>query len=78
MSNDEAPEKSLDFWIGIVLAIVSTFFNGSSPIITKIALRRLAKKENAARASEGGHGYLSDWIWWAGFICCKLDEILGF
>ncbi len=31
-------------------------------------------KRNGQRAGEGGFGYLSDWLWWAGFLSMALGE----
>lgn len=71
-NNKNEIKPQYDFYIGVSLAVLSTFFNGTSPVVTKLALRRLAAKENATRATEGGHGYLKDWVWWAGYLCCKI------
>lgn len=56
-----------EFFIGLGLAISSSFFIGSSFIIKKKALIRLNRMGNL-RASAGGFGYLKQWIWWAGLI----------
>lgn len=60
-----------EFFIGLGLAISSSFFIGSSFIIKKKALIRLNRMGNL-RASAGGFGYLKQWIWWAGLITSKL------
>lgn len=56
-----------DFYIGVALAISSSFFIGSSFIIKKKALLRL-NRHGEVRASAGGFGYLKEWIWWAGLF----------
>lgn len=56
-----------DFYIGLGLAISSSFFIGSSFIIKKKALIRLNRLGNL-RAAAGGFGYLRQWLWWAGLI----------
>lgn len=56
-----------EFYIGLGLAISSSFFIGSSFIIKKKALIRL-NRVGGVRASAGGFGYLKEWIWWAGLI----------
>lgn len=59
-----------EFYIGLCLAISSSFFIGSSFIIKKKALIRL-NKIGGTRAGDGGYGYLKEWIWWAGLITSK-------
>lgn len=56
-----------EFYIGLGLAISSSFFIGSSFIIKKKALIQLNRSGNL-RASAGGFGYLKQWLWWAGLI----------
>ena len=52
----------MDFYIGLGLAISSSIFIGSSFIIKKKALIKLAgEAEYSQRASEGGYGYLREW-----------------
>lgn len=63
-----------DFYIGLGLAVSSSFFIGSSFIIKKKALIRLNRLGNL-RASAGGFGYLRQWIWWAGLITSMCDNI---
>lgn len=56
-----------EFYIGLGLAVSSSFFIGSSFIIKKKALIQLNRSGNL-RASAGGFGYLRQWLWWAGLI----------
>jgi len=65
-----------DFNIGLVLAISSSVFIGSSFIVKKIGLRRLS--ENGCRARDGGHEYLRDWVWWLGLITMGVGEAANF
>lgn len=59
----------MDFYIGLGLAVFSSIFIGSSFIIKKKALIKLANATNyGQRASEGGYGYLREWLWWMGVI----------
>ena len=59
----------VDFYIGLGLAVSSSIFIGSSFIIKKKALIKLANTEEIGkRASEGGYGYLKEWLWWMGVI----------
>lgn len=67
-----------DFYIGLVLAISSCVFIGSSFIIKKIGLIRLSRKGSGSRAAAGGYGYLKDWVWWAGLICMGIGEACNF
>lgn len=58
----------VDFYIGLGLAISSSLFIGSSFIIKKKALIKLAQTDCTQRASEGGYGYLREWLWWFGVL----------
>lgn len=63
----------LDFYIGLGLAVFSSVFIGSSFIIKKKALIKLADTVNyGQRASEGGYGYLREWLWWMGVVTSKI------
>ena len=68
----------VDFYIGLGLAVSSSIFIGSSFMlvfliilmlikhfrIKKKALIKLANNEDISkRASEGGYGYLKEWLW---------------
>lgn len=62
----------VDFYIGLGLAVSSSVFIGSSFIIKKKALIKLANTTDVSkRASEGGYGYLKEWLWWMGVITSK-------
>lgn len=63
-----------DFYIGVALAISSSFFIGSSFIIKKKALLRLTR-HGEVRASAGGFGYLKEWIWWAGLLTSRRKSL---
>ncbi|CAH1998348.1 unnamed protein product [Acanthoscelides obtectus] len=69
--------KSTDFYIGILLAVCSSLFIGTSFIIKKISLTRLSRI-GALRAGAGGFGYLKDWFWWLGISAMGFGEILNF
>jgi len=64
------------FYIGLTLAISSTIFIGASFIVKKVALARLAAR--GVRSSDGGYGYLTDWVWWLGFLSMALGEAANF
>lgn len=66
----------VDFYIGLGLAVSSSIFIGTSFIIKKKALIKLADNLSfSQRASEGGYGYLKEWLWWMGVITSKFFNI---
>ncbi|CAI5652671.1 magnesium transporter NIPA2 [Oreochromis niloticus] len=67
----------LDFYIGLSLAVSSSVFIGSSFILKKKGLLRLASK-GSMRAGQGGHAYLKEWLWWAGLISMGAGEAANF
>uniref|UniRef100_A0A336N1L2 CSON008279 protein n=1 Tax=Culicoides sonorensis TaxID=179676 RepID=A0A336N1L2_CULSO len=69
--------KQKEFYVGLMLAVSSSIFIGSSFIIKKKGLLRLSKK-GSLRASAGGFGYLKDYVWWAGLLTMGLGEALNF
>ncbi|CAD5221079.1 unnamed protein product [Bursaphelenchus okinawaensis] len=74
-----APKPNLvDFYIGLGLAVSSSIFIGSSFIIKKKALIKLATANGAYRASEGGYGYLREWSWWLGILTMGVGEACNF
>ncbi|XP_062979403.1 magnesium transporter NIPA4 [Elgaria multicarinata webbii] len=70
-------EDKYGFFIGLGLAIFSSFLIGSSVILKKKGLRRLVEK-GGTRAGDGGHGYLRDWLWWAGLLTMGGGEAANF
>ncbi|MED6271238.1 Magnesium transporter nipa2 [Ameca splendens] len=67
----------LDFYIGLSLAVSSSVFIGSSFILKKKGLLRLASK-GSTRAGQGGYAYLKEWLWWAGLISMGAGEAANF
>ncbi|KAK3600022.1 hypothetical protein CHS0354_012692 [Potamilus streckersoni] len=67
----------MNFYIGLVIAVLSSVMIGSSFIFKKVGLLRYAKKHDS-RAGEGGHGYLKQWLWWAGMILMCFGEVANF
>ncbi|KAG5674704.1 hypothetical protein PVAND_004656 [Polypedilum vanderplanki] len=65
-----------EFYVGLLLAISSSFFIGASFIIKKKGLLRLARI--GKRAGQGGFGYLKDIVWWFGLLSMGLGEVLNF
>eukprot|EP00057_Strongylocentrotus_purpuratus_P030188 XP_780942.2 PREDICTED: magnesium transporter NIPA2 [Strongylocentrotus purpuratus] len=72
----EETMTSEDFYIGLTLAICSSGFIGSSFVIKKQALIKISA--HAVRAGDGGHAYLREWLWWAGFLLLGLGELCNF
>ncbi|KAK5645343.1 hypothetical protein RI129_006643 [Pyrocoelia pectoralis] len=66
-----------NFQIGLLLALSSSLFIGSSFIIKKRALIRI-NCAGSLRASAGGFGYLKEWMWWLGFCLMGLGEVANF
>lgn len=63
--------------LGLSLAILSAALIGISVILKKKALLRLST-DGGTRAGEGGHGYLKDWLWWAGLLTMGAGEVCNF
>ncbi|XP_039406748.1 magnesium transporter NIPA3 isoform X2 [Corvus cornix cornix] len=64
-------------YIGLALAIVSSIFIGSSFILKKKGLLKLADR-GVTRAGQGGYSYLKEWLWWAGLLSMGLGEAANF
>uniref|UniRef100_A0A8B9ISQ1 Uncharacterized protein n=1 Tax=Amazona collaria TaxID=241587 RepID=A0A8B9ISQ1_9PSIT len=56
--------------VGLALALGSSAFNGSSFILKKKGLLKLADR-GVPRAGQGGYSYLKEWLWWAGLLSSK-------
>ncbi|KAL3880147.1 hypothetical protein ACJMK2_032412 [Sinanodonta woodiana] len=67
----------MNFYIGLAIAVLSSVMIGSSFIFKKVGLIRYAKMHDS-RAGEGGHGYLKQWLWWAGMILMCFGEVSNF
>ncbi|KAL2923321.1 putative magnesium transporter NIPA2 [Bienertia sinuspersici] len=61
---------------GLVLAVSSSVFIGSSFIIKKKGLMKAGS--TGTRAGSGGHSYLYEPWWWAGMIAMIVGEIANF
>ncbi|CAH2052877.1 unnamed protein product [Thlaspi arvense] len=61
---------------GLILAVSSSIFIGSSFIIKKKGLKKAGA--SGVRAGEGGHGYLYEPWWWAGMITMIVGEVANF
>ncbi|NXJ19522.1 NIPA3 protein, partial [Dicrurus megarhynchus] len=57
-------------YIGLALAVGSSIFIGSSFILKKKGLLKLADR-GVTRAGQGGYSYLKEWLWWAGLLSSK-------
>jgi drug/metabolite transporter (DMT)-like permease len=73
----ESVEINTDFMIGLILAISSSIFIGSSFILKKRGLLNIARNSNT-RAGQGGYAYLKEWLWWAGLITMGVGEAANF
>ncbi|KAH9741612.1 putative magnesium transporter [Citrus sinensis] len=62
---------------GFVLALLSSFFIGSSFIIKKKGLRRAAAA-SGVRAGVGGFTYLLEPLWWVGMAIMIVGEVANF
>lgn len=69
--------RSYSVWLGLTLALLSSFLIGGSVILKKKALLRLASN-GETRAGDGGHGYLKDWLWWGGLLTMGGGEACNF
>ncbi|CAN2387338.1 magnesium ion transmembrane transporter activity [Pristimantis euphronides] len=70
-------ETNHDFLIGLALAVFSSILIGSSVILKKKGLLHLSQ-QGRTRAGAGGHGYLKDWLWWAGLLTMGGGEAANF
>ncbi|XP_076992907.1 magnesium transporter NIPA3 [Tamandua tetradactyla] len=70
-------ENKYSLYVGLVLAVSSSVFIGSSFILKKKSLIQLAQK-GLTRAGEGGHSYLKEWLWWAGLLSMGAGEAVNF
>uniref|UniRef100_A0A7N4PP74 NIPA like domain containing 1 n=2 Tax=Sarcophilus harrisii TaxID=9305 RepID=A0A7N4PP74_SARHA len=77
LSISTSAENRYSLFLGLVLAISSSVFIGSSFILKKKGLLELAKK-GITRAGQGGHSYLKEWLWWAGLLSMGLGEAANF
>ncbi|XP_059647508.1 probable magnesium transporter NIPA6 isoform X3 [Cornus florida] len=61
---------------GLILAVVSSLFIGSSFILKKKGLKRAA--DAGTRAGVGGYTYLLEPLWWAGMVTMIVGEVANF
>ncbi|KAK6946391.1 Magnesium transporter NIPA [Dillenia turbinata] len=61
---------------GLILAISSSVFIGTSFILKKKGLKRAA--DSGTRAGSGGYTYLMEPLWWAGMVTMILGEVANF
>ncbi|KAK7359286.1 hypothetical protein VNO77_01239 [Canavalia gladiata] len=67
---------SSDNVTGLILAVSSSIFIGSSFIIKKMGLKKAGT--TGKRAASGGHAYLYEPWWWLGMISMIVGEIANF
>jgi magnesium transporter len=61
---------------GLLLAVSSSIFIGSSFIVKKKGLRRAGV--SGVRAGIGGYSYLREPLWWAGLLTMVIGEVANF
>ncbi|XP_056373157.1 magnesium transporter NIPA4 [Hyla sarda] len=76
-SGSSTTQVNHDFIIGLALAVFSSILIGSSVILKKKGLLHLSE-QGRTRAGAGGHGYLKDWLWWAGLLTMAGGEGANF
>mmetsp|Transcript_3003 Transcript_3003/g.7847 ORF Transcript_3003/g.7847 Transcript_3003/m.7847 type:complete len:408 (+) Transcript_3003:192-1415(+) len=64
--------------LGILLAVSSSIFIGTSFIIKKRGLRIAGSTTGALRAGSGGFSYLKEPTWWAGMLLMIVGEAANF
>lgn len=64
-----------DKYIGLLLAIISSFAIGGSFILTKLGLNAASEQNNFQGA---GYNYLKNPIWWGGMLTMAIGEIANF
>ncbi|GLT30706.1 hypothetical protein SLA2020_054970 [Shorea laevis] len=62
--------------MGVLLAVASSAFIGSSFILKKKGLKRAGA--NGTRAGVGGYTYLLEPLWWAGMVTMIIGEVANF
>ncbi|XP_059632136.1 probable magnesium transporter NIPA1 isoform X2 [Cornus florida] len=67
---------SSDNITGLLLAMLSSIFIGSSFIVKKKGLKKAGA--TGTRAGSGGHSYLLEPWWWAGMITMIVGEVANF
>lgn len=87
-NSDQIYQNQLhSFYIGLTLALLSSFFIGSSFILKKKGLLKLVANASPLssdqysssgkaplRAGQGGYGYLKEWLWWTGLLTSKREN----
>ncbi|XP_044508985.1 probable magnesium transporter NIPA6 isoform X1 [Mangifera indica] len=66
------PDNSM----GLILAVASSAFIGSSFILKKKGLKRAGA--SGTRAGIGGYSYLLEPLWWAGMVTMIVGEVVNF
>ncbi|KAJ4955936.1 hypothetical protein NE237_012719 [Protea cynaroides] len=61
---------------GLILAVSSSFFVGSSFIVKKKGLKKAGA--NGLRAGSGGYSYLYEPLWWVGLLTMIIGEVANF
>eukprot|EP00111_Clytia_hemisphaerica_P011591 TCONS_00034075-protein len=70
-------EDNGDYYKGLGLALSSCIFIGTSFIVKKKGLLKVART-SSSRAGEGGYAYLKEWMWWVGLLTMVVGEAANF
>lgn len=65
-------------FVGVVLALLSSVFIGTSFILKKKGLQKQQSSFGHLRAAQGGFGYLREFYWWIGLLTMGLGEFCNF
>lgn len=66
-----------DYYKGLGLALSSCIFIGTSFIVKKKGLLKVAQS-TSNRAGDGGYAYLKEWMWWCGLLTMVVGEAANF
>lgn len=69
MADDPGIRRISREYTGIVIAVISSFINGSTFVL---------QKKGILRSREKGKSYLADLVWWSGTLCMIIGQIGNF
>ncbi|XP_061593039.1 magnesium transporter NIPA1 [Cololabis saira] len=69
MSDEPGPAGASSQCAGIVIAVLSSFINGSTFVL---------QKKGILRSRDKGSSYLTDIVWWSGTLCMIIGQIGNF
>lgn len=77
MATREDEGSNGDYYKGLGLALSSCVFIGTSFIVKKKGLLKVARS-SSTRAGDGGYAYLREWMWWVGLLTMVVGEAANF